>query len=200
MHPRVYQEFERICSERKAGGSVLEVGAIPSSMSLLCMNSLGNATKKIGINLDGPHEFMDFKILKGNANSMGCFEDNSFDVVLCNAMLEHDKYFWKTIGEIKRVAKSGSLIVIGTPAFTYFKVERIKRILRRISLIRGLRSNQYLNMFFYTTITFELHSATGDYYRFSPQTFKEVFFEGMSNVEIHTIMLPPRIIGVGIKK
>ena len=80
------------------------------------------------------------------------------------------------------------------------RLERIKRILRRISLIRGLRSNQYLNMFFYTTITFELHSATGDYYRFSPQTFKEVFFEGMSNVEIHTIMLPPRIIGVGIKK
>ena len=57
------------------------------------MKALANATDKIGINLDGPHEFRDFKILKGNANSMGCFDDNSFDVVLCNAMLEHDEYF-----------------------------------------------------------------------------------------------------------
>jgi len=196
----MYQEFERICSERNASGSVLEVGAIPSNMSLLCMYSLRNATKKIGINLNGPHDFRDFKILKGNANSMGCFEDNSFDVVLCNAMLEHDKYFWSTIGEIRRVAKSGGLIVIGVPVYMYFKLEKIKRILRKIPLIRSLRSNQYLNIFFSSTITFEIHSAPSDYYRFSPQAVKEVLFEGMSDVEIHTIMLPPRIIGVGVKK
>lgn len=199
MHPRVYQEFERICSGRSIGGSILEVGAIPSSMSLLCMKSLGNAAEKIGINLDGPYEFRDFKILKGNANSMRCFEDNKFDVVLCNAMLEHDKYFWKTIGEIKRVAKPGGLIVIGSPGYAYFKAERIKSIIYRIPLIRNLSANQYLNMFFTSTITFQIHDAPGDYYRFSPEAFKEVFFEDMNDVEIRSIMLPPRIIGAGIK-
>ena len=103
MHPRVYEEFERICSDINVNGSVLEIGAVPSNQSLLCMKSLRNATEKIGININGPYEFMDFKIYKGNANSRESFEDRRFDVVLCNAMLEHDKYFWKTIAEIKRV-------------------------------------------------------------------------------------------------
>lgn len=97
MHSKVYEEFERICAERKIGGSVLEVGAIPSDSSLLCMKALANAKEKIGVNLDGPCEFRDFKIVKGNANSLECFEDNRFDAVVCNATLEHDKYFWKTI-------------------------------------------------------------------------------------------------------
>src|SRR5882757_9510429 len=113
MHPLMYQEYERICTERPIRGSVLEVGAVPSDLSLLGMKSLQHASSKIGIDLDGPHEYRDFKIVKGNANSMDCFQDNQFDAVLCNAVLEHDKYFWKTLQEIKRVTKPGGLIVIG---------------------------------------------------------------------------------------
>lgn len=70
MHRRIYEEFERICSEMNITGSVLEIGAVPSNKSLLCMKSMAKATEKVGINLDGPHEFMDFRILQGNANSM----------------------------------------------------------------------------------------------------------------------------------
>ena len=184
MHPRVFQEFERVCSERGVGGSVLEVGAIASNMSLLCMKSLEKATEKIGINLDGPHEFKDFKILQGNGNSMECFEDNRFDLVVCNATIEHDKYFWKTIAEIRRVTKVDGLIVIGAPGYTRFA--------------RDLGSKSILNLLFNATITYRIHGGH-DYYRFSPQSFKEVLFEGMKNVEIRTIMLPPRIIGVGTK-
>jgi hypothetical protein len=44
-----------------------------------------------------------------------------------------------------------------------------------------------------------MHYYPGDYYRFSPQAFKEVFFEGMDAVEIRIILSPPRIIGWGIK-
>ncbi|HKV41051.1 MAG TPA: hypothetical protein VJX67_17725 [Blastocatellia bacterium] len=68
MHRRVFEEFERIVSERGVGDSVLEVGAVPSNQSLLCMTSLRHTNEKIGINFDGPHEYKDFKILKGNAN------------------------------------------------------------------------------------------------------------------------------------
>ena len=89
--------------------------------------------------------------------------------------------------------------MIGTPGYTYYKVEKIKLILKRIPLIRKLSLNQYLNMFFDATITYQIHNAPGDYYRFSPQTFKEVFLEGLTDVEVRSIMLPPRIIGVGIK-
>jgi hypothetical protein len=93
MHPRVFQEFERICSERQAGGSVLEVGAVPSEESLLCMKSLKGAHKKIGINLDGPYTYKDFEILKVNANDMSCFGDNLFGTVVTNATLGHDRFF-----------------------------------------------------------------------------------------------------------
>lgn len=200
MHPRIYQEFETICSERNISGSVLEIGALPSKTSLLCMKSLRNATKKVGVNLDGPHEFEDFTIKRQNANSMDCFEDESFDVVLCNAMLEHDKYFWKTIEEIKRVAKPGGLIVIGTPGYKYFKVEKAKSILNKIPLIRRFNLNSYLNLFFRATITLQIHNYPGDYYRFSPQAFEDVFFDELNDVQIRSIMLPPRIIGMGTKK
>lgn len=37
MHPRIYKELERICTERNAGGTVLEIGAIPNNLSLLKM-------------------------------------------------------------------------------------------------------------------------------------------------------------------
>src|SRR5262245_31372980 len=100
MHPRTFKEFERICSTRRAGGRVLEIGAVPADYSLLCMKSIASATEKIGINLDGPYEYQDFTILKGNANAMDCFSDGQFDTVLCNAVLEHDPFFWKTLAEI----------------------------------------------------------------------------------------------------
>lgn len=199
MHPRVYQEFETICSQININGSVLEIGALPSKTSLLCMKSLKNATEKIGINLDGPYEFEDFIIKKQNANSMDCFEDESFDVVLCNAMLEHDKHFWKTIEEIKRVTKPGGFIVIGTPGYKYFQVEKVKSILQKIPLIRRFNLNPYLNLFFRGTVTLQIHNYPGDYYRFSPQAFEDVFFDGLDDVQIHSIMLPPRIIGIGKK-
>ena len=51
MRPRIYREFERICRRRKAGGAVLEIGAVPSDESLLNMECLENAPKKVGVNL-----------------------------------------------------------------------------------------------------------------------------------------------------
>ena len=199
MHPRVYQEFERILSERPVRGSVLEIGAMPSDSSLLCMKSLQQASAKIGIDLDGPHEYKDFKIVKGNSNPMDCFQDNSFDAVLSSSTLEHDKYFWKTLQEIRRVTKPGGLIVIGVPVMPKLRAEKIKALWARMPLVRRLQANQYLNALFTATITFQIHNWPGDYYRFGPQAIREVFLEGLEQVEVRTIMLPPRHIGVGIK-
>jgi SAM-dependent methyltransferase len=182
MHPRVYREFKQIVSRRAVTGPVLEVGAVPSEHSLLCLPSLQDASEKIGINLDGPYEYKDFKILKGNSNSMECFDNNRFSMVLCNALLEHDKFFWKTIAEIKRVTKPGGLIVIGTPGYTYLRAEKLKSVLKKIPGVRKLQSADRLDALFRATITFEVHNFPGDYYRFSEQAFKDVFFDGMSDV------------------
>jgi len=190
MHPTIYQEFEHIFSERKVSGSVLEIGAVPSNSSLLRMTALKDAREKTGINLDGPYEYEDIKILQGNSNSMDCFESGSFDAVISNATLEHDKYFWKTIEEIKRVSKSGAIIAIGVPGYLY---------LPGSVSYRDKVANVDIDKVDNATLTFRVHDAPGDYYRFSPQTLEDVFFEGMINVDIRAIMLPPRLIGVGIK-
>jgi ubiquinone/menaquinone biosynthesis C-methylase UbiE len=115
---------------------------------------------------------------------MDCFEDSRFDLVLCNATIEHDKFFWKTISEIRRVTKAGGHMVVGAPGYTTF--------------VRSQSARSPLNLLINATVTYRIHGK-GDYYRFSPQSFREVLLEGMKDVEIHTIMLPPRIIGVGTK-
>jgi ubiquinone/menaquinone biosynthesis C-methylase UbiE len=130
---------------------------------------------------------------------MDCFPDNRFDVVLCNAVLEHDKYFWKTLSEIKRVTKPGGLIVIGVPGYAKLRAEKVKGLWSRMPLIRRLQSHQYINMLFTATVTFQIHNWPGDYYRFSPQSMREVFLEGLEQIDVRTVMLPPRIIGVGTK-
>lgn len=200
MHPRTYREFERICVSRKARGRILEIGASPSSDSLLCMRSIRHATEKIGINLDGPYTYKDFKILRGDANEMCCFDENQFDVVLCNAVLEHDKFFWKTLAEIRRVTKPGGLVVIGTPGYIQFPARRSAAKAKQLCL-SALGRIGFLNRLYWflrSTPTIEIHNAPGDYYRFSTQSFREVFFEGMSDVEVYAIMFPPIIIGVGV--
>lgn len=170
----------------------MEVGAVPDETSLLNMKSLEGVTEKIGINLEGPFHYRDFSILQGNSNNMACFENDRFDVVLCNAVLEHDKFFWKTVAEMKRVTKPGGLLVIGAPGYNEFVGER---------LINGFFSKVPLlsQVFGSLTIVLHVHNFPGDYYRFGLQTFREVLFEGMNEVEVRTVLMPPRIIGSGIK-
>ena len=200
MHQRVYQEFEKICRDRGVRGKVLEVGALPRESSLLCMESLSKATEKIGINLDGPYSYRDFEILEGNANDMTCFPDAYFDTVLCNATLEHDKLFHKTLSEIMRVTRSGGVIIIGVPGYRKMvTLEKIQSMLHRIPIVRRLSSGTNMDALFTATITFKVHDAPGDYYRFSAQALREVFFEGCSDVSVKSIMLTPRLIGSGIK-
>jgi SAM-dependent methyltransferase len=163
------------------------------------MKALSGATEKVGLDLDGPHEYSDFKILKGNANSMDCFPNDRFDAVLCNATLEHDKYFWKTLAEIRRVARPGAFIVIGVPGFDKYRAEKIMAVLRRIPVLNLLDKHEHFNLLFAGTPTYAVHNWPGDYYRFSPQAVREVLLEGLERIEVRSIMSPPRLIGIGYK-
>jgi SAM-dependent methyltransferase len=167
---------------------------MPSDDSLLCLPCLAHVKSKTGINLDGPHSYRDFRILRADANCMPCFPDESFDAVLCNSVLEHDKYFWKSIHEIHRVTRPGGLIVIGVPAYAEHRASRLGRVLRRIGIFSAL-----LDSLDASTLTLRTHHFPADYYRFSPQTVQEVLLEGLIETQSHTVMLPPRVIGVGVK-
>lgn len=198
MHPTVFAAFDRICRRRGAGGAVLEVGAVPSHDALLTLPALARATSKLGINRDGPSSFLDFEIRRGDANDMRCFADASFDTVLCNATLEHDRRFWATVEEIRRVARPGALIVIGVPAFSSRATGtgQSTSTLRR-ALLRALR--RLGGSLSAGTPTLAWHGFPSDYYRFSPEAVREVLCADLADVEIELVMRPPRAIGSGIK-
>ena len=198
MHPAVFEAFDRVCRERRAGGRVLEVGATPGDDTLLCLPSLRGAESRIGINLDGPHRHRDFEIVRGDANAMHCFPDAIFDTVLCNATLEHDSRFWLTLAEIRRVARQGAVIAIGVPTFDRLPSDtRLRRLLAIPGVPRWIRvPREALHC---STLTLQVHEYPGDYYRFSPQAVREVFCEGLRDVAVETLLVPPRSIGSGIR-
>ena len=191
MHPAVYDLFNDICRAHNIRGTVLEIGAMPDDSTLLTLPSLHRAAEKIGINKAGESRFKDFVIRAVDANDMRCFPSESFDAVLCNSVLEHDPCFWKTLAEIRRVTRIGGLVVIGTPGYTRLPPK---------SKFRRLVSGMFFARFpKHSTPTLDIHNFPGDYYRFSEQTFREVFFENMKDVTIHILLMPPRIVGVGIR-
>lgn len=201
MHPTILKAFEEILTPRRIQGRVLEIGGTANQYALLNMSCLSGASEKLGINLEGPGKYRDFEIIQGNANAMTMFADNSFDLILCNAMLEHDKCFWKTIAEIRRVTKPGGLAVIGVPAYVELAKEQRFRQTRLYRWGQRLRLTQRLfAMIDEATVTYKVHNAPGDYYRFSEQAVKEIFFEGYERIELTTLMVPPRIIGIGAKQ
>lgn len=212
MDPRVYAEFEAICSRHNIAGDVLEIGALPNDSALLNMESLKGARQKIGLNLVGSSEYKGFRIVAGNANHMPMFHDGAFDLVLCNAVLEHDKFFWRSIAEIKRVTKAGGLIVLAAPGFGDLSILRCLETFRRSSSHSDLcsstdsesqrflsRVKSYLFDIAFSTPTLAIHDYPGDYYRFSVQSFTEVILDGLAEIEVRSILLPPRIVGAGVK-
>jgi SAM-dependent methyltransferase len=201
MHPTVFSLFDRICAARSCGGDVLEIGAVPSDETLLCLPALAGARSRIGVNLDGPHRHGGLEILQADANSLAFlpgFGDESFDTVLCNAVLEHDRFFWKTLAEMKRLTRPGGVIGIGVPGYTKIPMERTaSRLARSLGWI-GVPA-RILDPLRAATLTLQIHNFPGDYYRFSPQAVADVFLEGLVDTELHTLMLPPRVIGFGMK-
>jgi SAM-dependent methyltransferase len=196
VHPAVFRVFEEICRAREIKGAVLEIGATPDNSTLLNLPSLANVSEKIGINKLRKSRFKDFPILQLDANDMTFFPDRRFDVVLCNAVLEHDRFFWKTLAEISRVTRVGGLVVIGTPGYRILPYEtKLRRLIARLARLRLHPEGWPLQ---HSTLTLGAHNFPGDYYRFSEQAFREVFFDNMTDVVIRTVLVPPRIIGAGI--
>jgi len=199
VHRRVFEEFNRICTEREAGGDVLEIGAVDSADTLLRLPALRGARSRVGVNLaGGPSACGDFQILQVDANDLTCFPDASFDTVLSNSVHEHDPFFWRSLVEIRRVTRPGGLIVIGVPGFTQLSGERFVGRLSRLPIIRPLMRGRAAGLVA-STLCLRIHLFPGDYYRFSPQAVREVFLEGLQEIEVRTVMLPPRIIGIGVK-
>jgi SAM-dependent methyltransferase len=192
MDPLVFNEFQEIVTLIKIKERVLEVGAIPSSDSLLTIDALSSA-ERVGINIKGDIEFGGFKIIEGNGNNMSMFPTGYFDLVMSNATIEHDPFFWKTCAEMRRVLRVDGTAIIGGPGFTH-ETGLTELGIQVVPWEDDLWKSQAKS-----ALTFRYHGAPMDYYRFSPTAFHDVIFEGYRDVSIKSIMVPPRIIAYGFK-
>ena len=194
MHPTIYRAFERL-GEYAAGERVLEVGATPDASSLFNLDFL-QGKNRFGLNLFAS-EFDGVKIIEANANNIP-FDDAFFDIVISNATLEHDPFFWKSASEMRRVLAPGGVLMLGVPGFVQSKVG---------SLVQGIAARlpwvvRHANTLASATLTYRVHyeeGKFGDYYRFSRMAVEEVLFAGMQVVALETVMTPPRFVGAARK-
>lgn len=199
MHPAVYRIYEEACAQAGINGPVLEVGAVPGADSLLRMSCLRHLPGRVGLNLEGA-DCGDYVIVRGNANRMSTFADGQFAAVLCNATLEHDRFFWKTVGEIHRVTASGGFVAIGVPGYVGMGLHAIApnpSLLGRF--LEECRRGPHRDAVLASTVTLGVHNFPGDYYRFSEQAVRDVFMDGLRDVIVRVVMIPPRIIAWGRK-
>lgn len=195
MHESVHTVFRELCQRFGTTGAVLEVGAVPDASTLLALPELKGASRRVGINLEGPARFGGFEIVGGNANAMPQFADGSFDLVLCNAVLEHDPQFWLTLGEIRRVLRAGGVAMVGVPGY----VRGAGPVAKLAGLAGRVLKSAWLDGVAASTPVLHVHDYPGDYYRFSEQAMREVFLAGYEVLEQRAVMRPPRLIGVGRK-
>jgi SAM-dependent methyltransferase len=197
MHPTIFAAFDRICAARGVCGRVLEIGAMPAADTLLNLPSLAGCART-GINLDGPHSWNGVEILRGDSGAMSMFADRGFDAILCNSVLEHDRRFWRTLAEIRRVGRPGAVVVIGVPGFDE-QPRNVARaalaVLARLPLPGA--TVRWIDALRASTPTLLIHSHPVDYFRFSRQAMADILLERLDDARIEILMRPPRIIGSG---
>jgi SAM-dependent methyltransferase len=136
----------------------------------------------------------------GDANRMPEFDDASFDAVITTSMFEHDRHFWRSLAEIRRVLAPGGRLYVEVPGYA-------SRISARARYARAVRNR--LNRRGWhgaagaavvsravSTRTYPVHMEPHDYYRFSAFAVEHVLFEGLRSIEVREEMDPPRLLGV----
>ncbi|BAY81008.1 Ubiquinone/menaquinone biosynthesis C-methyltransferase UbiE [Calothrix parasitica NIES-267] len=115
MSPKVFEAFAKIVASFYKGrlpDAALEVGA--SAQTLLSISDF-EKSRKVALNAQKikklSSELQKCEQVIGNSNSLE-FADREFNCVLSSSVLEHDKYFWKSVEEIYRVLISGGIFVV----------------------------------------------------------------------------------------
>src|SRR3954471_4683702 len=82
------------------------------------------------------------RVMRGSVTNLAC-RDRSFDVVICNQVLEHVPEYERAFSELHRVLRPGGLLIVGVP-----NEGSALGVLRNHVLQRSiLRSTDHVNMF-----------------------------------------------------
>lgn len=185
MHPMLYRHFQEVASKYALKGPFLEIGAAPGGKAILAGAYFKGKNDRFAINLQAQAQESGITFKMCNSNDMQSeFASGQFQSVLSNAVLEHDKYFWRSIDEMKRVLAPGGMLVVGAPGFIPLKQTKAS--------ISGLGEDSK------ATITYDVH-ARPDYWRFSRQAFKSVICEEMQILELRVVGSIPRLVAVAQK-
>jgi SAM-dependent methyltransferase len=175
LHPVVHGKIREILKASDVRAEqLLEVGGRIDQTSLLLFPEFDNALERYCVNLEDLPKDPSIVGITANANDLSLFEDDYFDLVLSNATLEHDKYFWLTIAEMRRVLRPGGMMLVGVPGY-------VKQTMKSAE----------------AAIPVLNHHNKRDFYRFSGQARRDVISEGLEQITISVVLTPPRIIGTG---
>lgn len=95
-------------------GRVLEIGSLDINGSIRPIFS--NATEYIGID---QQDGKGVDLVLHSSDCLSKFGKESFDTIISCEALEHDKFFWHTIEDMKSMLKSNGFLIITTPTFEF---------------------------------------------------------------------------------
>jgi|SRR5712692_4652948 len=210
MHPVVHAGLVELLTEFPPPGErVLEIGAgVDASQTLLSV--LARASDRnyecVGIDLavENIPTKLPYELRQMSGNDMQDFDDASFDAIICNATLEHDRMFWRTLAEVRRVLKPGGFFYVGVPGYPRRRNRLQRAALRpqaggRLGRVPGLKQlSERARLSQLAGVgTLWYHAAPHDYYRFSEDAVRDVFLEEMHCLTLRYVLWPVRILAVG---
>lgn len=188
MHPKVNDRFQKLAEKYELQGAFLEIGVTDRDSAILSGDYFAGRPERFATNLT-EKEILEadetaIHLVRCNSNNMaGVFDDGHFNTILSNNVIENDKYFWRSLDEMKRILAPGGILVIGAPA--YVPSNTLKRDIENMPLHK-------------TTVTMDVQPGP-DYWRFSRLAFGEVLCEGLEILEITVTGRVPMMIAVARK-
>jgi len=184
---KIIQEICALSAAHEAHGPFLEICVGPNTGFALLDPHFDNAERHV-IGAKAATQADGLIYANGNPNDMrALYTDRQFSTVIWNGAMAHDRYFWQTLEEIKRVLVPGGILIAVAPGFGAKSRFGLKVV--------GPKGAEIVN----ATVTTRTHAYSPDYWRISQKAMKQIILDGFDIREVRTALLMPRIFGVGAK-